>query len=348
MDRRGRCQLISGSAKAMSQQYLADLIAVMSANFRRILGLSLQTLVDVRSLLFDLGVGDVALEELVLDTIAVARNDRLYYNPVSCQLTMRRGLYTEDDLKAPNGRLYLAALAHQSSPDAAQPPPPPPPAAAGSPSPSATGRCAGGVRLLGVDVPTYMPPGMLRVYVSVERAGQGEGGVDDGGEPGVAESVFLIVKNTSPTGQTRTARVSKALADVEVALGIEVPLRETGTHSIAVSISPVCGPGGDGGAPLSVAVLDAGQYDVVVEEGADERRANQGRHGIRADYSNGIRLREEPACLFSMGPGGLSACDKMVCRVTGDADRMRQLNAAGEPLYYNGDCTHTPSTPGWK
>jgi hypothetical protein len=27
----------------------------------------------------------------------------------------------------------------------------------------------GGVRLLGVDVPTCMPPGMLRVIVSVER-----------------------------------------------------------------------------------------------------------------------------------------------------------------------------------
>jgi hypothetical protein len=340
-DRRARSLLISSSAKSMSPQYLADLVAAMSATFRRVTGLALQTLVDVRSALFDLGVGEVALEELLLDTVAAARCDRLYYNPVCCQVTVRRGLFSEHDLAAPNGRLYLAALAHQGSSDATSAAAAPPP-----PSASATGRCAGGVRLLGVDVPTCMPPGMLRVYVSVERAGQGEGG-GGGGAASVPESVFLIVKNTSPTGQTRTARVSKALADVEVALGIQVPLREPGTHQIAVSISPVYGPGAEGEAPLSVApVMDAGLYDIIVEEGADEHRANQGRHGERAAYSQGIRLREEPACLFSMGPAGLLASDKLVCRVTGDGARMRALNLAGEPCYHNGDCTHTPSSPG--
>jgi hypothetical protein len=80
-----------------------------------------------------------------------------------------------------------------------------------------------------------------------------EGGGEMGGEQ-VAQSVFLIVSNTSPSGLVRSARVSKALADVEVALGIEVPLRETGVHNIAISVSPVYRSDSTG-APLSVPIL---------------------------------------------------------------------------------------------
>jgi len=67
-DRQRRSQLISKRAKNMSSQYLADLLAVMSGTFRRVIGISLQTIVDMRSALFDLNVGDIELEELILDT----------------------------------------------------------------------------------------------------------------------------------------------------------------------------------------------------------------------------------------------------------------------------------------
>ena len=67
-DRQRRSQLISKRAKNMSSQYLADLLAVMSGTFRRVTGISLQTIVDMRSVLFDLNVGDIKFEELILDT----------------------------------------------------------------------------------------------------------------------------------------------------------------------------------------------------------------------------------------------------------------------------------------
>ena len=146
----------------------------------------------------------------------------------------------------------------------------------------------------------------------------------------------------------RTARVSKAFSTTQVVLGLQVPLRETGTHSLHLSLSPVHASSSTG-APLSVTVLDAGQYEVVVEEGAEERRANsaaQGADVVVAAYSEGIRLKEEPNCLFRMQTSGLEPVEPLVCRVMGDSQGLRPLNEAGEPLYANGDCTHTPSAPG--
>ena len=112
-DRQRRSQLLSRECKQMSEQFREQLLAVMSACFAHVTGLALQTVVDVRSLLLDLGVREVEMEELVCDAAEAAREGRLYYHGVSCQLTMRRGLYCSADLAAPNGRLYLAALRQQ-------------------------------------------------------------------------------------------------------------------------------------------------------------------------------------------------------------------------------------------
>ena len=67
-DRQGRALLMCPAAKSMSPAFLEDLISVMSATFRRVTGIHLQTVVDVRSILLDLGVADMHLEELILDT----------------------------------------------------------------------------------------------------------------------------------------------------------------------------------------------------------------------------------------------------------------------------------------
>ena len=96
---------------------------------------------------------------------------------------------------------------------------------------------------------------------------------------GGAGSVTLCVRESGPDGRSRTARVSRVLGDVdeEVAFGLEVPLEEAGAHSLALSLVPGAAGGAGAGAPVEVAVLDAGTYRVVVAgddgAGAGEERS---------------------------------------------------------------------------
>ena len=339
VDRQRRCRLLSRGGKRMTPQYMRELLRVMTRMFRRVTGVALQAVADVRSALFDLGIGEVRAEELVWETAVALQTGRVFYHPVCCCVTVSRGLYSPEDLSAPNGRLYLEALRERAAGAGG--------GGAGSAEQGAavTGRVAGGMRLKGVDVPVSMPPGMLRVMVSVERV---EGGRGEGAAEEVPESVVLVVSNTSPGGSVRRARVSKVLADVEVVLGLEVKLLEAGEHKIGISLSPVYAPEhvGGGGAPLTVAVLDGGEYSVTVQEGVVERRTNQGQGGAVLDYSQGIRLPSEPACVFSLGAAGLVPADSISCRVMGQPGSLRVLSAGGDPAYQNGDCTHAASAPG--
>ena len=99
LNRQRKCQLITPAAKCLSPQYVSELLAVMEGTFKNVTGLSLQMLVDVRSLLFDLGVGEVAADELVHDVGDALEQGRIYYNAVSCQVSVRRGIYCSEDLK---------------------------------------------------------------------------------------------------------------------------------------------------------------------------------------------------------------------------------------------------------
>eukprot|EP00961_Rhodomonas_salina_P225971 3055159-Rhodomonas_salina.1 len=85
----------------------------------------------------------------------------------------------------------------------------------------------GGLKLLGIDVPEKVDSGKLRVFVAVERSSEE-----------APAQVALIVRNKSPKGEVRAAKVLKTVpADgSSVAVGIEVPFTEAGSHTLQVSV----------------------------------------------------------------------------------------------------------------
>jgi len=326
LDKNGRCTTTSTTTKTLSRPSLLNLIQVMGSKFQQSTGISLQVISDIRGMLFSLGVGIVPHVELVCDAAEALEENRVFYNGISCQLTPRKGLYTRTDL-VQGGVLYEAALRERESLAGAH--------NHGSRE-NVVGRRANGIELRGVDVPHSMPPGKLRVHVSILRTTEA-----------APDCVYLTVRNTGPNGEgPRTARLSKNIPEVneETAIGIEVPLAEEGTHSILLSIVPASRP--SDGAPEEVAVLDAGDYRIQVGSNQQEQRSNLGTDGAAIDYTKALTVKEEPGVSFTFGETGLMPADSIKCRCSEDQDRMRAIDSTGTPAYADGDCTLNPSAPG--
>ena len=109
LDGKQRAQLSSSSSKFMKWSRLRALNDVMGGKFQECTGLALQTVCDFQALLLDLDVHSVSILELLQETRRALKEERLFYDGVSCQLTPTRGLWSRKDL-ARGGKLYESAM----------------------------------------------------------------------------------------------------------------------------------------------------------------------------------------------------------------------------------------------
>eukprot|EP00960_Hanusia_phi_P072422 767780-Hanusia_phi.AAC.1 len=109
LDVKRRCQLTSSKVKTMKWSRLCSLIDTMSTKFRECTAIALQTVCDFQALLLDLDVHSISVLELLQETRRALKEERIFYDAVSCQLSPSRGLWSRKDL-ARGGRLYESAM----------------------------------------------------------------------------------------------------------------------------------------------------------------------------------------------------------------------------------------------
>lgn len=87
--------------------------------------------------------------------------------------------------------------------------------------------------LCGVDVPTEVSDGTMRVFVALKRVWHD-----------APREVALVVRDHCPNGERRAARVVRALGTDAEAIGIEVPMSEAGRHNVEVQVCKLLGEEG--------------------------------------------------------------------------------------------------------